>query len=101
LPAPKKQEAKHHESSRMLGGKKSSRWSAQTRANKARRASIRENRLLRAAERRASLDVVNPATGLRLTGEALRKALLKREDQARRISAKMKSRHQQQKARNS
>lgn len=88
-----KDKAKAPAPGKQKGGKKSARRSAATIANKARRAEARVNRLLRAAERRASNTYVNPATGraIRSTG-TLRPILAKREKQAGKINKKREQR---------
>src|SRR6476620_2386972 len=73
------------------GGKKSSRWSPQTRANKERAAETRARRLQRAAERRSQgATVTDPVTG------KVKKSVVTRDRralQAARIKAKRISRY--------
>jgi hypothetical protein len=87
-----KDKAKKPEAGKSSGGKKSSRWSAQTQQNKARRATNRLARFERIAERRASPDWVNPFTGKLARGGTLRAKREAREAQAVRIDKKARQR---------
>lgn len=59
-----KQQKKSSTASVQKGGVKSSRWSERTKANKARAAASRENRLVKAAERRSKgATVGDPVSG--------------------------------------
>lgn len=87
-----KDKAKKHEAGHRSGGKKSSRWSAVTQQNKARRAQVRLDRLVRAAERRESPDWINPATGMKARGGTLTGKRVSRAIQAQRVEHKAKQR---------
>lgn len=87
-----KDKAKKHEAGHRSGGKKSSRWSATTQANKVRRAQVRLARLVRAAERRESPDWINPATGKKARGGTISAKRISRELQVVQIDKKAKQR---------
>lgn len=87
-----KDKAKKHDPGHRSGGKKSSRWSVQTQANKARKATRRLERFVRAAERRDSLDWINPATGKKARGGTLTVKRQARTVQAVRVDQKAKQR---------